>query len=68
MKEQKRISKQQLMKIYGVSRGTIENWHKENGLPLIRISSHSKYVILEDLIQWEQTMIMNNKLVDELSD
>jgi len=66
MKEQKRISKQELMKIYGVSRGTIENWHKENGLPLIRISSHSKYVILEDLIEWENSMNINNKLVNEL--
>lgn len=65
MKEEKRVSKQELMKIYGVSRATIENWHKEYGLPLIRISSHSKYIIMKDLIQWEQNMRINNKLINE---
>jgi len=66
MKLEKRISKQELMKIYGVTRGTIENWRKEYGLPLIRISSHSKFVDLESLIEWEQDMIMKNKLIDVL--
>lgn len=66
MKKEKRISKQELMKIYGVSRKTIENWKKDYGLPIIQISSHSKFIRLEDLIEWEQDMIMKNKLLDTI--
>ncbi len=54
---EERISKQQLMKIYGVDRVTIEEWRKNLGLPLIKISSHSKYIRKEDLIEWENNMI-----------
>jgi hypothetical protein len=54
---EERISKQELMKLYGVDRVTIEEWRKTLGLPLIRISSHSKYVRREDLIDWENKMI-----------
>jgi hypothetical protein len=54
---EERISKQELMKLYGVDRVTIEEWRKTLGLPLIRISSHSKYVRKEDLIDWENKMI-----------
>lgn len=59
---EKRISKQELMILYSVTRGTIENWRKNYGLPIIEISSHSKFVKLEDLIEWENSMISNNKL------
>ena len=54
---EERISKQQLMKMYGVDRVTIEEWRKNLGLPLIKISSHSKYIRKEDLIEWENNMI-----------
>ena len=49
-----RISKQQLQRIYGVNRFTIENWVKTKGLPLITISSHSKYITKEELKKWEE--------------
>ena len=48
-----RISKQQLQQIYGVNRLTIEDWVKTKELPLIRISSHSKYITKDDLLKWE---------------
>jgi hypothetical protein len=67
IKEEKRLSKQQLMILYSVTRGTIENWRKNYGLPIIEISSHSKFVKLEDLLEWENSMISKNKLVEELS-
>ena len=35
---EERITKQELMKLYGVDRVTIEEWRKNLGLPLIRIS------------------------------
>ena len=54
MKE--RISKQELMKIYNVGRGTIEEWRRRFGLPMIEISSHKKYIRREDLIKWENQM------------
>ncbi len=53
MKTQERITKQELMKLYGVDRTTIENWIVRYNLPMIEISSHSKYVRSEDLLQWE---------------
>ena len=49
----KRISKQELENIFGVDRATIENWRKNHGLPMIEISSHSKYIRIDDLIEWE---------------
>jgi hypothetical protein len=60
---EERISKQELMKLYGVDRVTIEEWRKTLGLPLIRISSHSKYVRKEDLIEWENKMIGKKKVM-----
>ncbi|MDX8341209.1 hypothetical protein SLH46_18565 [Draconibacterium sp. IB214405] len=54
-----RISKKELMKMYGVDRTTIESWVKERGLPMIEISSHKKYVRREDLIEFENKMIKN---------
>ena len=53
----KRISKQELENIFGVDRATIENWRKNHGLPIIEISSHSKYIRIDDLIEWENSMI-----------
>ena len=55
MKE--RISKQELIKMYGVNRTTIEDWRKKFGLPMIEISSHKKYIRKEDLLRWEESMI-----------
>ena len=54
---EERITKQELMKIYGIDRVTVEKWEKNLGLPLIRISSHSKYIRREDLLKWEDSMI-----------
>ena len=54
---EERITKQELMKLYGVDRVTIEEWRKNSGLPLIRISSHSKYIRKKDLIEWENNLI-----------
>ncbi len=55
MKE--RLTKQDLMKMYGIDRTTFELWVRERGLPLIKISSHSKYIRKEDLIEWENSLI-----------
>lgn len=52
-----RITKQELQKLYGVDRTTIEIWRKMYDLPIIEISSHSKYIRKEDLIEWENQMI-----------
>lgn len=60
--ENRRISKQELMILYNVSRTTIENWRKNYGLPIIEISSHSKYAKFEDLLEWENSMILKKKL------
>jgi hypothetical protein len=59
MKTQERITKQELMKLYGVDRTTIENWIVRYNLPMIEISSHSKYVRSDDLLQWENERINN---------
>lgn len=38
--QEERITKKELMKMYGIDRSTIENWIKYRGLPMIEISSH----------------------------
>ncbi|KUO65283.1 MAG: hypothetical protein APF83_02890 [Lutibacter sp. BRH_c52] len=60
--ENKRITKQELQKIYGVDRTTIENWIKNYNLPMIVISSHSKYIKEDDLLEWENSMKISNKM------
>jgi len=60
-----RISKQELEKIYGVNKITIESWMKNHAFPMITINSHSKFVRVTDLIAWENSMIKNKiELVD----
>jgi len=66
MKIEERISKQELQRIYKVDRSTIESWIKNYGLPMIVISSHSKFCRASDLIDWEQSMILSNKFIDIL--
>ncbi len=53
---EERISKQELMRMYNVSRSTIEEWRRRFGLPIIEISSHKKYIRREDLMRWENQM------------
>jgi hypothetical protein len=55
MKE--RLTKQDLMKLYGVDRVTIEEWRRNYNLPIIVVSSHSKFIRKEDLIAWETSLI-----------
>jgi hypothetical protein len=64
---EERISKQELEKLYSVDRATIEAWVKNYGLPMIKINSHSKFVRISDLIDWESEMIVNNKLMDKIT-
>ena len=64
---EKRLSKQELEKLYSVDRATIENWVKNYGLPLIIVNSHSKFIRTRDLIAWESEMIVNNKLIDKIT-
>ena len=63
MSEQ-RITKKELMKMYNIDRVTVEVWREKYGLPIIEISTHSKYVRREDLINWENQMVLKNKLKD----
>lgn len=52
-----RYSKQDVMKIYSISRHTFDNWWKNYDLPVICISSHSKFVRKKDLERWEDNLI-----------
>lgn len=60
--ENRRITKQELQRMYDVDRTTVECWIRNYGLPMIIISSHSKYVREDDLLEWENSMILKNKL------
>ena len=51
---ERRLSKQDLMEIYGVDRVTIEDWRTNRGLNMIEVSTHSKYITEEDLLEWEE--------------
>ena len=51
---EERISKQQLQKMYNVSRFTIEDWVKNHNLPMIKISEYKRYVRKSDLLKWEE--------------
>ena len=53
---ERRLSKKDLMKLYGVDRVTIEDWRRNRGLKMIEVSSHSKYITEEELLKWESSL------------
>ena len=53
---ERRLSKQDLMEIYGVDRVTIEDWRRSRGLKMIEVSSDSKYITEEELLKWESSL------------
>jgi len=53
---ERRLSKKDLMKLYGVDRITIEDWRRNRGLNMIEVSTHSKYITEEDLLKWENSL------------
>jgi len=50
---EERITKQDLQKMYGVSRTTIEDWVQNHNLPMIQISPYKRFVRKSDLLEWE---------------
>jgi hypothetical protein len=61
-KEDRILTKQEVEKRYKVSRNTIENWSKYNGLPLFEVSSNKKFIRESELLQWEEELIGRKKL------
>ena len=53
---ERRLSKKDLMKLYGVDRITIEDWRRNRGLNMIEVSSHSKYITEKELLRWEKSL------------
>ena len=51
---ERRLSKKDLMELYGVDRSTIEDWRRNRGLKMIEISTHSKFITEKDLLLWEE--------------
>ena len=69
---ERRLSKKDLMKLYGVDRITIEDWRRNRGLKMIEVSSHSKYITEKELSKWENNLKgessvkrLNNQSVSE---
>ena len=62
---EKRLSKKDLMELYGVDRVTIEDWRRSRGLKMIEVSTHSKYITEKDLLEWENSL-KGNSLVKRL--
>ena len=69
---ERRLSKKDLMKLYGVDRITIEDWRRNRGLKMIEVSSHSKYITEKELLKWENNLKgessvkrLNNQSVSE---
>ena len=47
------ITKKEFLKRYNISRKTFNNWIKTRELPVIEVSSHSKFIKRSDLVEWE---------------
>ena len=63
---ERRLSKKDLMELYGVDRVTIEDWRRNRGLKMIEISTHSKYITETDLLEWENSMKSKIKLMSQV--
>ena len=59
---EKRLSKKDLMELYGIDRVTIEDWRRYRGLKMIEVSTHSKYITEKDLLEWENSLKESNKV------
>ena len=59
---ERRLSKKDLMELYGVDRVTIEDWRRYRGLKMIEVSTHSKYITEKDLLEWENSLKGDNKV------
>ena len=59
---EERITKQQLQKLYGVNRKTIEDWVQNYNLPMIQISPYKRFVRKKDLLEWEETKMVGQLL------
>ena len=59
---ERRLSKKDLMELYGVDRVTIEDWRRNRGLKMIEVSTHSKYITEKDLLEWENGLKGNIKV------
>ena len=59
---ERRLSKKDLMELYGVDRVTIQDWRRNRGLKMIEVSTHSKYITEKDLIEWENSLKESNKV------
>ena len=64
IKEEIRYNRRDLMKLYNISRYTLNDWINKRGLNLIEISSHSQYISKSDLTDWENKMKKNNELIN----
>jgi len=69
---ERRLSKKDLMELFGVDRVTIEDWRRNRGLEMIEVSTHSKYITEKDLLEWENSLKgsysvkrLNNQSVSE---
>jgi hypothetical protein len=51
-----RVCMNELQKIYGVTKKTIDSWIENYSLPVISMSSHKKYIIRKDLLEWEDKL------------
>ena len=59
---EKRLSKKDLMELYGVDRVTIEDWRRSRGLKMIEVSTHSKHITEKDLLEWEDSLKGNSSV------
>ena len=59
---ERRLSKKDLMELYGVDRVTIEDWRRNRGLKMIKVSTHSKYITEKDLLEWENSLKGNSSV------
>tara|TARA_B100000035_G_scaffold187521_1_gene160028 strand:- start:288 stop:485 length:198 start_codon:yes stop_codon:yes gene_type:complete len=53
---EERISKQELQKMYGFSRYTIEDWVKNQGSPMIQLFPYKRFVRKSNLIEWVESL------------
>ena len=59
---ERRLSKKDLMELYGVDRVTVEDWRRNRGLKMMEVSTDSKQITEKDLLEWENSMKGNIKV------
>lgn len=67
MDMEKRLTDQDVIKLYGISKRTLERWVQEGFIPVIKITKKVRRYIPSELEKWEKKLSQKGRISPRLS-